>query len=285
VVDLEAVMLGKWTGVYRRAKPFPHIVLDHALNSWLIDRASAVFPGKGDLPWYLYDNPFEKKLAFDRVAEMPGPLSDLISYLQTPVFVWFLEQLTGICKFLIDETCRGGGLHAIERGGKLDVHADFNVHPVSGLHRRLNLILFLNREWRREWGGDLQLWTSDMSRCAVRVAPVYNRMVVFTVTDTAFHGHPEPLACPPGVLRKSIALYYYTRERPAEEMSAAHSTRYQRRPGDPYDPAIEALREARGKKRLADAVLAGSNGQAVGHVFNVPGSGHVENVPHERESC
>jgi Rps23 Pro-64 3,4-dihydroxylase Tpa1-like proline 4-hydroxylase len=93
------------------------------------------------------------------------------------------------------------------------VHADFNRHEKLNLDRRLNLLLYLNRDWKEEYGGHLQLWTRDMGRCVVKVLPVFNRCVVFSTTDFSYHGHPDPLTCPPGRTRKSIAMYYYTNGR------------------------------------------------------------------------
>ena len=120
----------------------------------------------------------------------------------------------------------------IPRGGRLGVHADFNIHKKLGLDRRLNLLLYLNYNWQPEWGGELELWDKDVQSKVKGYLPVANRVVVFSTTDIAFHGHPDPLNCPKGMYRRSIALYYYTKGRPAEEQSGAHSTVFKARPDD-----------------------------------------------------
>ncbi|HEV3457665.1 MAG TPA: 2OG-Fe(II) oxygenase, partial [Thermoanaerobaculia bacterium] len=98
------------------------------------------------------------------------------------------------------------------------------------LDRRLNLIVYLNKDWLPEYGGEIELWDRDMRRCAQRVLPVFNRTIVFNTTDTSFHGHPTPLACPDGRTRKSVSFYYYSNGRPAEERSAPHDTLFQETP-------------------------------------------------------
>jgi Rps23 Pro-64 3,4-dihydroxylase Tpa1-like proline 4-hydroxylase len=122
------------------------------------------------------------------------------------------------------QLARHGGLHQIERGGFLDVHIDFNVHPKLRLDRRLNMLIYLNHDWPEEYGGHLELWSRDMTSCEKRILPLFNRTVIFSTTDGSFHGHPRPLSCPEGRTRKSVSLYYYTSGRPEEERSPAHDT-------------------------------------------------------------
>jgi hypothetical protein len=109
------------------------------------------------------------------------------------------------------------------------VHADFNKHHQYGLDRRLNLLLYLNKNWKDEYGGNLELWDREMTRCEARVAPLFNRVMIFSTTDFTFHGHPDPLRCPEGMTRKSLALYYFSNGRPSEEISGEHSTIFRER--------------------------------------------------------
>jgi hypothetical protein len=133
---------------------------------------------------------------------------DLLREFNSPGCLQFLETLTGIGNLMPDPYFEGGGLHQIEPGGFLKVHADFNWHPRLRLDRRLNLIVYLNQDWREEYNGHLELWDRSMSLAVRKVLPVFNRAVVFSTTSWAYHGHPEKLACPPGQTRKSLALYY-----------------------------------------------------------------------------
>jgi len=240
-------------GAYSDAKPFPHAILDSVFEDRFLAAAADRFPGPEDIAWYEYNNPFEQKLATNRIEDIPPEILQVMGALNCRDFVAALEVLTGIPGLMPDPEYIGGGLHMITPGGKLDVHADFNYHPITNLHRRVNVILFLNRDWRPEYGGCLEFWDAGLSGPAQRILPQFNRLVIFSVNDLAYHGSPERLNCPAHVTRKSVATYYYTRSRPENEQSPAHSTLYKRRPTDPYDPAVERLREQRAVKRLADA--------------------------------
>jgi Rps23 Pro-64 3,4-dihydroxylase Tpa1-like proline 4-hydroxylase len=104
----------------------------------------------------------------------------------------------------------GGGLHQTLPGGMLRVHADFLKHPHYGLDRRMNLLLFLNKDWKPEYGGALELWDENMERLVTQVEPLANRCVIFTTSPTSYHGYTQPITCPQGMSRKSLAAYYYT---------------------------------------------------------------------------
>jgi hypothetical protein len=131
------------------------------------------------------------------------------------------------------------------RGGHLKVHADFNRHPKTELERRLNVLIYLNRDWKDEYGGAFELWNEDMTRCETKVMPYFNRCVVFSTTSRSFHGHPEPLECPEDRTRKSLALYYYTKDRPAAEKRWEHNTLFKARPGEelPEPPLGDRVKE------------------------------------------
>jgi hypothetical protein len=109
------------------------------------------------------------------------------------------------------------------------VHADFNKHSTYDLDRRLNLLLYLNKDWPEEYGGHLELWDRQMQKCEAKVLPIFNRVLIFGTTDFTYHGHPDPLRCPEGVTRKSLALYYFSNGRPAEEVTGGHSTIFRAR--------------------------------------------------------
>ncbi len=227
---------------YRTATPFPHVVLDDFLPLEIASACAEEFPGVDDIAWDLYtDNGRTLKLTTDNEALMPPIARQLVGQFNSGAMIRFLEELTGITGLVADPYLGGGGLHRIEPGGFLDVHADFNKHAYLNLDRRINVLYYLNPEWHDEWEGHLELWDRTMSRCERRVAPILNRCVVFNTTDHSFHGHPARLACPAGIGRKSMAFYYYTNGRPADEVSAAHSTLYQTPGREP-----EHLRTPRG---------------------------------------
>lgn len=216
---------------YASARPYPHIVLDRLFADDLVARLLAEFPRPDAPGWSTFDNPQEKKLGFDlRRAGLGEAIQSFLCDLASPPMLDFIERLTGIDGLIPDPYLGGGGPHQILPGGFLEVHSDFNWHPKLRLDRRLNLLLYLNRDWRPEYGGDLELWDSQMRQREAKIAPLYNRTVVFTTTDFSYHGHPAPLACPEGMSRKSISVYYYSNGRPDSERSAPHDTLFQARP-------------------------------------------------------
>jgi hypothetical protein len=225
-------LAARHAAAYQSAAPFPHIVLDGVLAPSVVATAAAAFPGPHEPFWHRFANANEVKLATTHEAQLPPYLRRLVHELNSGVFVEFLERLTGIKGLVPDPHLAGGGLHQILPGGKLAVHVDFNVHPRLHLDRRLNLLLYLNDDWREDYGGHLELWDAEMKRRGQRILPLMNRMVVFNTTDFSYHGHPEPLTCPPGRARRSLALYYYSNGRPAAERSARHSTTFRGRPGE-----------------------------------------------------
>ena len=214
---------------YISAKPFPHIVIDNFFHPAVLDSVLEEFPQPGQIAWQKFDTGQEIKLASAAEANF-GPATRLLLYhLNSKTFLDFLSAVTGINNLIADPGFEGGGLHQIVPGGKLGVHADFNKHREYGLDRRLNMLVYLNKNWREEYGGYLELWNRDMTRAEEKVLPLFNRVMIFSTTDFTYHGHPDPLRCPEGMTRKSLALYYYSNGRPAEEISGDHSTFFRAR--------------------------------------------------------
>jgi hypothetical protein len=215
------------SGRYATATPFPHAVIDEFLPEGVLDAVVAEFPSTEEESWWRFNSEKERKLGSTDASSMGATTRQLFSEFNGPVFVDFLGELTGITGLVPDPHLFGGGLHQIETGGYLEIHADFNRHPLTGLERRINVLLYLNRNWDERWGGALELWSTDMSGPQQTLFPIFNRCVVFSTTDTSFHGHPHPLACPPGITRKSLALYYYSLP-PDQGGEAGHNTVFPR---------------------------------------------------------
>jgi hypothetical protein len=206
--------------------------MDDFLPEGVLDDVLAEFPDPKGADWFEFDSATERKLATKDDSAMGPSTRRVLAELNSSAFLEFLERLTGIEGLIPDPHFVGGGLHQIEPGGHLKVHADFNRHPRTELERRLNVLVYLNRDWKDEYGGAFELWDENMTAAVEKVMPYFNRCVVFSTTSTSYHGHPEPLACPDGMTRKSMALYYYTKTRPAEQGTAAHNTLFQARPGE-----------------------------------------------------
>ncbi|WP_116449795.1 2OG-Fe(II) oxygenase [Blastococcus litoris] len=214
---------------YAEAEPFPHIAIDDFLPPEIIKELQAEFPKPEDVAWGEFDNTREVKLSLRDEGLMPDIQLRVLRELNGQIFLDFLEKLTGIEGLVPDQALYGGGLHQIRPGGLLKVHADFNLHPRTKLQRRLNALLYLNEDWDESYGGQLELWDVTMSRPVKKILPIANRLVVFSTTSESFHGHPDPLTCPPDRTRRSMAWYYYSLP---EGRIARHTTLFQSRPGE-----------------------------------------------------
>ena len=202
---------------FQNAVPFPHVVVDDFLDTKTANKLLEVFPGPGSPVWFDWrdgDRQHQpKKQGIGHAKRLGGVspwLQNILGAFNSYPFLHFLEKLTGIEKLLPDPYFHGGGIHQILSGGKLDVHTDFNKLSQLDLFRRVNVFLYLNKNWLPEYGGGLEFWDAEVRECKKRIAPVFNRIVIFNTDKSSFHGHPSPLNTPEHITRKSIALYYYT---------------------------------------------------------------------------
>ena len=206
---------------YNQAQPFPHIVIDNFLPPSILNGVIDDFRNHNDWGWdnSQYSQQHQVKKFFSPWNEngsntLPINTKLILNYLNSPETISMLEKLTGINGLIADPTLLGGGMHKIDSGGKLSIHADSRKHAVTGNYRRINLLVYLNKNWNSEWGGSLQLWNNDMTTMVQDIQPFFNRVVIFNTGGDTYHGHPHDLNTPEGVSRISLALYYYTKENP-----------------------------------------------------------------------
>ncbi len=216
---------------YAAQEPFAHAVIDDFIRPEALASIIDAFPvieskSSAHKTYGLHDGKAAQLNKRWLAMEVKTPLliRQLYRELQSADFLSLLELMTNIKGLVVDPHMLGGGVHETLPGGYLKVHADFNVHPEFYLYRRLNLLIYLNRDWQPEWKGDLQLWDTTGERCVKTIAPIAGRAVIFSTSSCSFHGHPEPLACPEGHSRKSIALYYFNQHRPPEGEQKMHMT-------------------------------------------------------------
>lgn len=208
---------------YKEADPYPHVFIENFVNDTnMLDQIIEEY--KNYVCWG-YDpksTNYQVKKFFSpwcdaNINDIPPTTKRLMNYFNSRPVLDKLEKLTGISGLIADPHFVGGGMHRIDRGGRLSVHSDFNKHPNKPWYRRINLLLYLNKNWQDSWGGDLQLWNKDITAAVKSSSPLYNRAVIFNTTPTAYHGHPHELNCPNGVSRNSIAIYYFSMDRPDHE--------------------------------------------------------------------
>ncbi|MEO8172288.1 MAG: 2OG-Fe(II) oxygenase [Sediminibacterium sp.] len=222
-------------GVEFFTEPFQHCVIDNFFPDDLANACLDNFPVLKDPIWqHSNDADVEVKMRTNWKSEfdMPEGIVDGVRILNSAQLLRALSDKLSIPKLLPDAYYTGGGLNATVRGGLLDVHVDGNYHDATGLNRRVNAIVYLNKNWEKSWGGEFGLYDEKGERCVKQVAPVFNRLVVFDTHDFSFHGLPNPLNFPENDSRKSIILYYYTKEsRPSSqtEVHEPHSALWKKR--------------------------------------------------------
>ncbi len=218
----------KYADEYQSAGPYNHICIDNFLPEQVLEGI------RGDLkemptPEDAFSRA-QENLKYSFIPErLPAYTKNLFYALNSRPFLQFLENMTGIPGLIPDPYFLGAGIHKTLNGGHLDIHADFNLHKPMGIERRLNVLIYLNQDWREEYGGSFEVWNMDMTKKEASFVPLYNRMVCFSTGSDTFHGNPEPVNHPDGKPRESIALYYYTATWDATRKE--HTTLFKPRPG------------------------------------------------------
>ncbi|MFL5754141.1 MAG: 2OG-Fe(II) oxygenase [Bacteroidia bacterium] len=213
---------------FNSKKHFRYTVIENLLSGPAAEKIYESYPSIQDGLWdgttYINQKNKFQKTEFEEGSPMAGIFREL----NCPEFLLWLGQVTGIEEMLPDQDLFGGGLHQSINGAFLNVHVDYNIHPKTNYHRRLNVLIYMNKDWKDEYEGHLELWniTDDSQELLEKISPDFNRCVIFETNELSFHGHPKPLKTPPGINRKSIATYYYTKGRPAKETASAHNTIY-----------------------------------------------------------
>lgn len=194
------------------AKPFEHVIIDEFFNTKFAEQLEQNFPSENNINWCQYNNPIEKKFALNNFENLEL-YNYLFNILQNDKFIMLMSEICEIADLEKDPYLHGAGLHFHKRHGKLDMHLDYNIHPISGKERRINLIIYLNKNWLEKYKGDLQLWNSEFTNVQKKIYPIFNRAVIFKTSDISYHGIPDPIECEDNMKRKSIAIYYVSSPR------------------------------------------------------------------------
>ena len=192
---------------FLNGSPFEHVVIDNFLDETYANELYDLFPEKFD-DWYKYENPIEVKFTYDNVDELDKKMKNYFYYLSSDKIVDIFRKITNINDLTYDEYLHGAGLHCHPRYGKLNIHLDYEKHPITGKERRLNIIYFLSKDWKNEWNGQNELWDKQANKCVAKTDIKFNRAIIFKTNDISWHGLPEKILCPEDQYRKSLAFYY-----------------------------------------------------------------------------
>jgi 2OG-Fe(II) oxygenase superfamily len=222
---LNASIKSFWSN-YRSAKPFPHLVLDNLFSDGLLECVVDEMLPLGEAKWVRHDDDHIRQFNLRSVLDLGRAGSQLVAFLHSAGFLYFLSKVTGIWELLPDPYLQGAGYHRIPRGGKFDVHVDRNIAYSTGLVRRLSLLIYLNKDWKHEYGGQLELWSKDGNRQEVVIEPTFNRTAIFEINDENYHGVPSVVRCPRGRSRNCFVAYYHTVESPGIKKVMPHTSIY-----------------------------------------------------------
>lgn len=247
---------------FRTAEPFNHIVIDDFLSAEVANSIAQEFPAFDGPVWNEYNNAIEVKKACNHWDRFPRETYKLFRYLNSDEFVGEMSKLAGE-RLYADPGLHGGGWHSHATGGKLNMHLDYSIHPKTGLERRLNLIIYVQPEWQLEWGGALGFWRHDEAKnapgeLAKQIPCLFNRAVIFDTSQNSWHGLPDPVMCPPGKPRNSLAVYYMCEAR----SSAAERGRALFAPHGEQssDPKVLELIKLRSQVQTSGSVYRQENG-------------------------
>ena len=208
---IEARVIGdSFKSQYNNNEPFPHIAIDNLFPEEMIEALLQDFPKIPLQSDKNYDRFYERGKRSINPLYCANRAKIIFNFLNSEPFLQFLEGITGIDGLIPDPYFKGGGYHETCRDGRLGIHADFRLQQHMHLERRINLLIYLNKDWQTSYGGDLELWSRNMAKVEKKIAPIFGRSVLFNTDKTSFHGHPDPLTVPEEITRKSVALYYYT---------------------------------------------------------------------------
>jgi Rps23 Pro-64 3,4-dihydroxylase Tpa1-like proline 4-hydroxylase len=232
------------------AQPFEHVVIDNFLEEVYAEKISNLFPVI-DSNWHGYKNPVEVKYAYDNINELSIDLKNYFYYLSSPKIINIIRNITDISNLEYDEYLHGAGLHSHSRYGRLNIHLDYEKHPITGKERRINIILFMTKNWNTNWNGANELWDKDVTKCITKTEIKFNRAIIFKTNDISWHGLPEKIMCPENIFRKSLAYYYVSPlNTEKSEKDYRKKAKFIKRPEDPFDENIQKLYEIRPQRLI-----------------------------------
>lgn len=233
--------------VYQNTNPYPYTFQDNILDK---DFAGILQKEILDIPeeeWDRYENPFESKYTLRDKYNFPENLKTLYSTLESEEFVTQLSEIVGQ-KLLVDPTRNFWGVHKYNNGDKLDIHVDAGIHPTTKQKKQVTCGIYLSSNWKDEYGCKLEVWRGDNAGSndakiyekIASIAPIFNRMVLFTCNDYAWHGNPEPAQCPDNTKRIFVTISYLSEN--YDDKNKRQKAFFVARPDDPKDEEKDKLR-------------------------------------------
>lgn len=240
--------------------PFKHCIIDNFLDETNYEKIFNKFPEKPNNHFNKYSNPLEVKYTIDNFEYIDNEIKNIFLALSSDKLINKLKNLFDIENLEYDPYLHGGGIHMHPRNGKLNMHLDYEKHPLTNKQRRLNIIYYVNKEWNTEWNGETQLWDKNMDNCITKCYPERNRAIIFETSELSWHGVPEKIMCPENIYRKTLAYYYVSplvnvkdnNKVGANSQGYRTKATFTKRPQDKYDERIEKLYKIRPHRRITE---------------------------------
>jgi Rps23 Pro-64 3,4-dihydroxylase Tpa1-like proline 4-hydroxylase len=248
---------GDWTknikelkNQFKEAEPYEHIIINNFLENSYAETVHNLFP-QDHSTWHKYENPLEVKSTFDNIELLPEELKNYFYYLSSNEILNLISELTDIKLLEYDEYLHGAGLHSHTRYGRLNIHLDYEKHPFSGKERRINIILFISKNWNPEWNGSNELWNKDVTKCVSKTNVIFNSAIIFKTNDISWHGVPDKIMCPENVFRNSLAYYYVSPLNTYKnEDEYRKKAKFIKHPNEEHDERMEKLYKIRPNRRI-----------------------------------
>jgi hypothetical protein len=260
-LDKENILkkFGNWTNnidelkiSFINGEPFEHVVIDNFLSDDYAEEIYNLFPTYYD-NWYKYMNPLEVKFAYDNINLLDEKLKNYFYYLSSNHIINLIKEITNIKNIEYDEYLHGAGLHSHPKNGRLNIHLDYEKHPISGKERMINIIYFTTKDWNPLWNGANELWDKDVTKCVKKTDIKFNRAIIFRTNEISWHGLHEKIVCPPNIYRKSLAYYYVSElDTKKPESEYRKKARFIKGPNDRYCEKMEKLYKIRENRLITN---------------------------------
>ncbi|MDJ1491497.1 2OG-Fe(II) oxygenase [Cytophagaceae bacterium DM2B3-1] len=226
----DAAKVEQLAAEFQTSKPYKHLVLDNFFRQEVADKLYENFPSVEKLTKH-WKGMNENKSEGSNFSDFDPIFTQVRNEIMSPEFAQWMEKVTGIKGVFVTDDSLGTGLHQGSDGSFLDIHVDFNIHHVKNVYRRLNFLVYLNKNWKEEYGGGMEMWNADMTKMEKVVMPILNRVLIFETSEISYHGYSK-ITLPPGETRKSFYTYFYTPITDPTLLNKYHDTIFKPKPGD-----------------------------------------------------